>query len=268
MTINKALKDASELIDYIDSKILLKYVLKQDENYIIINRDAELDESVKNKYVELVKKVKNGYPLQYITNKQEFMGMNFYVDENVLIPQPDTEVLVQKTIEYAKNKPNCKILDLCTGSGNIAISIKKYLADVEVTGIDISEKALEIAKKNANQNNVDVKFIKSNMFENIYERFDIIVSNPPYIKTNIISTLPINVQKEPNIALDGGDDGLNFYKIIAENINNYLEKDGILLVEIGYDQKEEVTKLFKNSRCIKDYENRDRVIIWSHSQEK
>ena len=120
----------------------------------------------------------------------------------------------------------------------------------------------------AKENKITINFIKSNMFENILEEFDIIVSNPPYIKTKIIGELSKDVQNEPHIALDGGEDGLKYYRIIAENIDRYLKKDGVLVLEIGYDQKEEVTQIFRDSKCIKDYENRDRVVIWNHSQGK
>lgn len=271
MTIKQALNEASKKIYYIDSKVLLKHILKVDDNYIIVNKDRELEKGIENKYIKLVEKIQNGYPIQYITNKQEFMGMSFYVDEGVLIPQPDTEIVVQSLIKYVKSKNNSqklRILDLCTGSGCIAISIKKYLKNVIVIGTDISDKALEIAKHNASENKVEVNFIKSDMFENISGKFDIIVSNPPYIRNEIIKTLPKDVQKEPVIALDGGTDGLKYYKIIYENVGKSLKDDGALILEIGYDQKDEVTKLFKNSICIKDYENRDRVVIWNHSQEK
>lgn len=268
MTIKECINVASKSINYINSKILMKYVLKKDDSYIIINSKKILDKNIESKYLGLVKKVEKGYPLQYITNKQYFMENEIFVDENVLIPQPDTEVLVQKAIEYIKSKKKAKVLDLCTGSGAIAISIKKEVKDAQVFASDISMKALNIAKKNAKNNNVNIKFIKSNMFENIKDKFDVIVSNPPYIKTSEIEKLPEDVKKEPTIALDGGEDGLLYYKIISKDINKYLNKEGVLLLEIGYNQKKEVEKLLKGSICIKDYENRDRVIIWELSQKK
>lgn len=268
MTIKQAINIASKKIGYINSKVLMKYILGKDDTYIVSNQNEELDENLENKYFKLTEKVQNGYPLQYITNKQEFMGLNFYVDENVLIPQPDTEISVQKVIEFAKSKKEPKILDLCTGSGVIAITIKKYLPNAVIVGSDISKKAIEVAKKNAEENEVDIDLVQSDMFENISGTFDVIVSNPPYIKSEVIKSLPKDVQKEPYIALDGGVDGLKFYKIIAQNVKKYLKEDGILILEIGYDQKDEVTRLFKNSVCFKDYEGRDRVVVWNHSQEK
>ncbi len=274
MTINEALQYAKQTLDNIESKILIKYILKKDNTYIISNGKNKLsddEESILNKYVN---KLKNGYPLQYITNNQEFMGLNFYVDENVLIPQPDTEVLVESAIKYITeitvNKKisinNIKLLDLCTGSGAIAISLKKYIPQIKVYASDISEKALEISKINANNNNVEINFIKSDMFKNINEKFDIIVSNPPYIKTSEISKLSKDVQNEPVLALDGGEDGLKFYRLISEQINDYLKSDGILMMEIGFDQANQVKSIFKNAKIIKDYAKNDRVVIWNRSQ--
>ena len=160
-----------------------------------------------------------------------------------------------------------KILDLCTGSGCIAISLKHYLSQAEIFASDISEKALNIAQNNAKQNNTEINFIKSDLFQNIQDKFDIIVSNPPYIKTDIIKTLDEEVQNEPIIALDGGNDGLDFYKNILNEAYNYLNNEGKLYLEIGYDQKEDLINLYnndkryKNIECIKDLANNDRVII-------
>ena len=156
-----------------------------------------------------------------------------------------------------------KVLDLCTGSGAIAISIKKYLPEVQVFASDISKNALKIAQKNANNNKVKINFIESNMFENISETFDVITSNPPYIKTEEIRKLSKQVQNEPKLALDGGKDGLDFYKIIAKEGPKHLNKNGVILMEIGYDQGQAVTNLFKNSKCIKDYAGNSRVVVWN-----
>lgn len=189
-------------------------------------------------------------PLQYITHQKEFMKLNFYVDENVLIPRADTEILVEEVINHCKenHEKSYSILDLCSGSGAIGISLAKYIENSKVLCADISDKALEIAKKNAKSNNVNnIEFIKTDMFKNIEEKFDLIVSNPPYIKKDIISKLDIEVQKEPLIALDGGIDGLDFYRIIIDNSNKYLNKNGKLFLEIGYDQKDEVINLLRRS---------------------
>ena len=201
---------------------LLAHVLEQNKQYLVIHSDDELKEEYRSKFVDCINQIVSGKPLQYITNKQEFMGLNFFVDENVLIPQPDTEVLVEETIkkcisvaELGTEQSPIKILDLCTGSGAIAISLNYVLAqkniNAEIMASDISTKALDIAKKNNESNNTSVKFAESNLFENIQKNdFDIIVSNPPYIKRKIIETLPCQVQAEPHIALDGGEDGLDF----------------------------------------------------------
>ena len=258
------------------SKILLKHLLKVSDNYLVINSEEKISEEIIEEFKQDIELLNNGKPIQYITNKQEFMRLNFYVDENVLIPQPDTETLVEEVINICNNKNyEYKILDLCTGSGAIGISIAKHIDNSSVLMSDISENALEIAKKNALSNRVINKcsFINSDMFENIKDKFDVIVSNPPYIKTKIISTLDIEVQNEPFIALDGGQDGLDFYKIIANEAWKYLKSNGILALEIGYDQKEEVTKLleitgkYKNIYSKKDLSGKDRVII-CHFQRK
>lgn len=257
---------------------LLAHVLGQNKQYLVIHSDDELKEEYRSKFVDCINQIVSGKPLQYITNKQEFMGLNFFVDENVLIPQPDTEVLVEETIkkcisvaELGTEQSPIKILDLCTGSGAIAISLNYVLAqkniNAEIMASDISTKALDIAKKNNESNNTSVKFAESNLFENIQKNdFDIIVSNPPYIKRKIIETLPCQVQAEPHIALDGGEDGLDFYKKIIDQACKYI-KNGYVLLEIGYDQRNEVEGLFRaNGRyseieTVKDLSNNDRCVI-------
>ena len=251
------------------SRILMQYVLKIDRNKLIINKNDNVDINKENEYKEYIEKIIKGKPVQYITNNQEFMKLNFYVDENVLIPQPDTEILVEKVIKSIDIMENIEILDMCTGSGCIGISLAKNIKNTKVTLVDISKEAIEIAKKNAIQNEVENKitFIQSDMFENVKGKFDIIVSNPPYIKTDIIQTLDKQVQNEPHIALDGGKDGLDFYKILINEAHKYLKKDGKIFLEIGYDQKQEVESLAKQSKhykkieTIKDLSQNDRVII-------
>lgn len=258
----KALSDIED--GNIKAKILLQYLFGFKNTEYITNYDRIVRDEEKNKYLELINEVKNGIPVQYITNNQEFMKLNFYVDENVLIPQPDTEILVEEAIKICKNYDReIKVLDLCTGSGAIAVSVAKYVNNAKVFGSDISKKALEIARKNAKNNMVNVEFILSDMLENIKEsNFDIIVSNPPYIKTDVITTLSKEVQKEPIIALDGGEDGLLFYKKIANNYKKYIKNKGFLLLEIGYDQADKVKELFtEDVKVIKDLSGNDRVII-------
>lgn len=252
------------------TELLLKY------NQIV---DQVTEESINKSLLDII----NGKPIQYIINKQEFMGLEFYVDENVLIPQPDTETLVEEAIKriyamHKNNKQKIKILDLCTGSGAIAISIDTYIKNqieqgkmknlkVEIVATDISEKAIEVAKRNAKLHNANIKFIVSDMFDNIYETdFDLIVSNPPYIETKTIPTLSKEVQNEPHIALDGGEDGLELYRIIARQGFKYMKKEGSIIVEIGYNQKESIIQLFRkyieyvNIKCLKDLGGNDRLV--------
>ena len=251
------------------AKILLANVLNVKKEYLLINSKQELKEEDKTKYENYIKELIKGKPLQYITNRQEFMGLNFYVDENVLIPQPDTEILVENVIEIASMMKKNKILDMCTGSGCIAISLAKNINNTQITAVDISKDALKIANKNAVNNRVEnkIKFVQSDMFSNIDKKFDIIVSNPPYIETQKISKLEKEVQNEPHIALDGGTDGLDFYRIIVNDAYEFLNENGYLLLEIGYNQQNSVTQLlektekYKNIKTIKDLGGNYRVVI-------
>ena len=256
----------------IKAKRLIQYVLKKTASKIIFDMDDSVKKCEETQYLEYINQIIKGKPLQYITHEQEFMGFKFYVNENVLIPQPDTETLVERTIEIIRDvqpdTENIDVLDMCTGSGAIAVSIAKLCKNIKICALDISDDALEIAKKNAFENEANVEFFKSDMFEDISKnsKFDLIVSNPPYIKETVISTLSKDVQNEPHIALSGGKDGLDFYRIIANNAYKYLKYQGKVLVEIGYDQAESVEELFEQThqydkiRCIKDLSGNDRVI--------
>ena len=254
---------------------LLQYILNQTREEFIINSFEEVSKNYEENYLKELGKIINGMPLQYIMHKQEFMGLNFYVDENVLIPQPDTEILVEEAIKLIhsfEKLDKVQVLDLCTGSGAIAVSIVKYVPNVKVFASDISKKALEVANKNVINNKVqNVELLESDMFENLKNyKFDFIVSNPPYIESNTIKNLSKEVQNEPEIALDGGQDGLKFYRIILKEAYKYLNKNGYLLLEIGYDQGEKILKLCKEYSCnlnlitkkpIKDFGGNNRVII-------
>ena len=248
---------------------LLAFVLGVEKQYLVIHLSDKLNAE---DYIKFKENIINGKPLQYITNNQEFMGLNFFVNENVLIPQPDTEIIVEETLKKCKElflkNGKIRILDLCTGSGAIAVSLSNFLGDeAEVFASDISTKALEVAKYNNGKNNTNVRFIESNLFENIQEqKFDIIVSNPPYIRSDVINKLSKQVQNEPHLALDGGEDGLKFYKKIIEQACNYIE-NGYLILEIGYDQKEDVENLLKENKnyseikTIQDFSGNDRCTI-------
>ena len=252
------------------ARLLMQFILNKPRQYIVVNDDKELTKIQEEKYLYNIQKLIKGIPLQHITHSQEFMKMNFYVDENVLVPRPDTEILVEEVIKIAKKIQAKKILDLCTGSGAIAVSLAKYIENSKITAIDISSKAIEVAKLNAKKNEVEnqIEFLKSDLFEKLpKEKFDIIVSNPPYIKKEIIKTLSKEVQNEPEIALDGGIDGLNFYRKIVHQSYEFLKYKGYLCLEIGYDQKIEVIDLIEqedryiDTYCKKDLYGNDRVII-------
>ena len=276
MTIKELLNQAvimlkNENIDAPKNKarMLLQATLKKSREYLMIYDNKEVENIDRDRYIKNVKRLIFGEPLQYITGIQEFMKLNFLVTKDVLIPRPDTEILVEEVIRKAENIPNPVILDLCTGSGAIAVSLAKYIKNVHICAIDISSKALEIAKKNAELNGVknNIEFIESNLFDKIKERkFDIIVSNPPYIETETIKTLSKDVQSEPKIALDGGKDGLDFYRKIADSGSKYLNRQGYICLEIGYNQRIAVRQILENKKryvninCIKDLCGNDRVV--------
>lgn len=250
-------------------KIIVEYTFKISKAQLILHYEDEVDKLAVFDYKSYLKKIVNGVPVQYITNKQEFMGLRFYVDENVLIPQPDTEILVEEVINMYKDK-ECKILDLCTGSGAIGISLAKYISKSYVTISDISEKAIQIAKLNSEVSQVHKKmeYYESDLFENLEKKkYDVIVSNPPYIETSTIEALDKQVKHEPHIALDGGVDGLKFYREIIKNAPDYLVDGGMLFLEIGYNQKKSVMKLLEENKNYgniyskKDLGGNDRIVV-------
>ena len=272
----KQILDKNNLEDsLIIARELLCFTLNENKQFLVIHMDEEIEQKYNQQFFHYIEQVVNGVPLQYITNKQEFMGLDFYVDENVLIPQPDTEVLVENVLDLCsknKKKNEVKILDLCTGSGAIAISLNKILSEKNIRNhilaSDISDKALNVAMKNNEKNSTNVEFIKSDLFDSIkVNDFDIIVSNPPYIRDSVIKTLSKQVQCEPRIALSGGTDGLEFYKQIIDKAYEHITCNGHLCLEIGYDQKKEVLQLFENyeqyenPKAIKDLSGNDRCII-------
>ena len=278
MTVKELLKYGIEELNsfriddsILKSRILLAYYLDKPKEFLISHDDMEVPEGVEKLFLGAIKKLENNVPVQYITNNQEFMKLKFFVDENVLIPRADTECLVEEVLKKAKDGD--KVFDLCTGSGAIGISIKKYKPKVQVFASDISREALNVALKNSSLNNCDVNFIESDLFSNIeVNDFDIIVSNPPYISKEEMSMLEGQVQKEPNIALYGGLDGLDFYKKIAKEAKKFLKENGLLFVEIGYKQKLDVINIFKENgytdiNCIKDLSGNDRVVIGKNKKE-
>ncbi len=256
------------------AKILLSDVLDKTKEYLLTHDEDEVNENEKKVFLEKIERLKNYEPIQYILNHQEFMGINFFVNEHVLIPQPDTENLVEEVLHIADKldkdvNEEIRILDLCTGSGAIAISLAKLLGKKTlIYASDISDEALKIAEENSMNNMVNVYFFKSNLFRkisNLY-KFDIIVSNPPYIETKELEYLPEEVKREPRLALDGGEDGLKFYKEISKEAKKYLLENGYLAFEIGYNQRESVENIliqegYKNIYSRKDLSGNDRVVI-------
>ena len=252
------------------ARMLLEATLKKSKEYLIIYDNKEITSQERELYIKNVKRHISGEPIQYITGKQEFMKLNFLVTKDVLIPRQDTEILVEEVINIAKKIENPIILDLCTGSGAIAVSLAKYVNNVKIFATDISQKALEIAKKNAEFNGVknNIDFIESDLFNKIKNlKFDIIVSNPPYIETDEIKKLTKDVQNEPIQALDGGKDGLTFYRKIAEDAPEFLNIHGFLCLEIGYNQKQKVKQILEKQKryiniyCKKDLCENDRVVV-------
>ena len=281
VTIEKLLMDGIDIIKQrkfnypnLDAELILSYIIQKDRIYLHLNRKKEVSDDIKEKFYQLAVKRNEGYPLQYITNSQEFMGLDFYVQEGVLIPRPDTETLVELVINIAKEKyynQNVKILDLGTGSGAIGISLAYYLKNSRVTAIDISDIALETTNINIEKHNLsNIKVIKGNIFEEILsdEKFNFVVSNPPYIEKDTIKNLQREVSYyEPKLALDGGSDGLDYYRRIAELFKGIHEKNGVLVVEIGNEQKKSVEEIFENIGLFKtiethkDLSGNDRVVV-------
>lgn len=249
-----------------DSRLIFEYIAGIDRVKLTLEGDRELEPGVEEKLKAALDKRLTHMPVQYITGYQNFMGLEFMVSKDVLIPRMDTETLVEEVLRLGLS--NVRVLDICTGSGCILLSILKYVYGSSGVGVDISDDALGVAKANSEALGIDATFIKSDMFENIPkdERFDIVVSNPPYIRSDVIGTLMSEVKDyEPILALDGSEDGLKFYRIIADRAPEYLNNGGMLFLEIGYDQGAEVSALlsaagFMDVEVIKDLSGLDRVV--------
>ena len=278
VTIGKLIKDGLDIIRQrefnsprLDVELILCYLLKKDRIFLHLNEKMEVSPDLADKFYELAKKRNEGYPLQYIINSQEFMGLDFYVREGVLIPRSDTEILVERVLEIAKERfgGKIKILDLGTGSGAIGVSLVYNLKNSFVTCLDISEIAVETANINVRKHKLEnIKVIKADIFSyKSPEKFHVVVSNPPYIEKDTIKKLQPEVSLyEPRLALDGGEDGLDYYRRIVELFADLHEKEGVLAVEIGYDQKKSVEEIFMNSKLFtdiktyKDLSGKDRVM--------
>lgn len=255
----------------LDARLLLEFVCHTTQHDLILNGSRPLSEMQQVEYEALIAKRSQRIPLQHITGEQEFMGFVFQVNEHVLIPRQDTEILVEEVLNVLK--PGMKVLDMCTGSGCILLSLLALTKDCEGIGADISVNALKVAKENLKGisaqcgKELSAKFVESNLFEQfVQEKFDVIVSNPPYIASAVIETLEPEVRlHEPTSALDGTEDGLYFYRKIVTDSKNFLKKGGALLFEIGHDQGEAVAELmraagFTEVRVKKDYAGLDRVV--------
>lgn len=239
---------------------------------LIINGSNIADEDTSKKFFKLIERRASGEPLQYILGKWQFMGLDFCVGKGVLIPRDDTEVLVRETVERIKNIKKPNILDLCAGSGAVSIGIKSIIKDALITSVELSERAILYLKRNIDLNNMNKNIFvkKADVFKDYTEfkncRFDAIVSNPPYIPSKDIKNLQIEVKSEPIIALDGGLDGLDFYRIITRTWKKLLKPGGLLAVEIGINQQQSVCELFysqgfKNIEKINDINDICRVVL-------
>lgn len=263
-----ALEQAGIAEAVLDARLLLEHVCHTSRNDLLVHGDREVTAEQQQIYMEMIDRRKQHIPLQYITGEQEFMGLTFAVNEHVLIPRQDTEILVEEVMRYLHDGMN--ILDMCTGSGCILLSLLHYSNGCRGMGADISEKALEIAKYNAEQlqkgGRSECCFVQSDLFEGIEGRFDVIVSNPPYIRSDVIPTLMEEVKEhEPAGALDGGEDGLFFYRKIAAGAGEHLTGGGYLFFEIGYDQALDVKRLmeyngYEDVTVVKDLSGLDRVV--------
>ena len=251
------------------ARFLLMYMLDESSQLFSNNLSEQMSKEIEDKYFSLIEKhIKGDVPLSHLVGFEYFYDRKYKVTKDVLSPRMETEELIYKVIEYVKasNKNKFKILDLCTGSGIIAITLKKELEQVSVDVIasDISEEAIEVAKENAKFHDATIKFIKSDIFNNIDDKFDIIVSNPPYIDRKDEVTMQDNVLKyDPHLALFAEEEGMYFYRKIIEQANDYLNENGVIFFEIGYDQKDKIIKLADmngySAEVYKDINGRDRM---------
>ena len=250
-----------------EATLLLRYIKKWQLYQLLMNLQETLSQDEIEGFLKLIQLRKTGYPLQYITRTQEFMGLEFEVNPHVLIPRYDTEVLVEAVLKK-KLSPKARVIGVGTGSGAIAISLAKSKRSWEIYAVDISEAALEVAKKNCSKHEVNITFFQGDLLEPIARagiKPDLIVSNPPYIPIQEMGDLMKDVQFEPHLALQGGHDGLDVYRRLIPQAYSCLEEQGCFALEIGYAQGEAVKELCENKgfhkvEIIKDYQNHDRVV--------
>ncbi len=260
----KQLEDAGIEEAALDARLLLEYICHTDRNALLVHGDSVRSNLEEQFYRMVIENRAQRIPLQHITGQQEFMGLTFKVNEHVLIPRQDTEILVEEAMRYLSD--GMRILDICTGSGCILLSLLKYSNECEGLGVDISDDALAVARENAQNLGLETEFRHSDLLEKVEGKFDMIVSNPPYIETTVIDTLMPEVREhEPMLALDGREDGLYFYRRIVEQCTSYMTRGARLFFEIGYDQGEAVKDMmihkgFCEVEIIKDYAGLDRVV--------
>jgi len=253
-----------------DTDLLIEKAYKIPLGKISLEGDREVDERTLEPFV--LRRL-SGEPTQYLLGQWEFYGLPFYVGEGVLIPRPDTEVLVEKGLELIKNVQNPQVLDLCSGSGCIAVAIKKHRPDASVTAVELYDQAAEYLERNIALNNVEIEIRRADVLKPLkadaWGKYDLILSNPPYIDGKAMTTLSAEVKAEPHTALFGGEDGLDFYRAIADSCSELLGVKGAVAVEIGFDQGVSAANIFKekgfNTAVFKDYGGNDRVIIGTQS---
>lgn len=264
--VRKKLAESTTDTPLLDAQLIVGKAAGMTRVQILTYPDKELNENEICKINEMCSERIKHRPMQYILGVCEFMGLDFKVNSHTLIPRGDTEILVERAIEIVKKNTYNSVLDIGTGSGAIAVSIAKY-TNTHVDAVDISEGALKTAIENGSNNGVNVNFFKSDLFSEVNEKYDIILSNPPYIEKDVIETLEPDVKDyEPLSALDGGNDGLDFYRRIINDIDSYINKNGCVIFEIGYNQGDKVSKLlsekgFENISVEKDLSGLDRVVI-------
>lgn len=258
------LKEAEIGEAQLDARLLLEEVCGTDHNTLLCHGDREVSEAEEEQYRKALEQRAVHVPLQHLLGYQDFMGLRFQVNEYVLIPRQDTEILVEEAMRYLHD--GMRILDLCTGSGCILLSLLHYSNDCEGVGVDISQEALQVAAQNAELLGIRADFLKSDLYEKVTGKFDLLVSNPPYIERAVIPTLMEEVREyDPYIALDGGEDGLDFYRRIIGGAQDYLKRGGQILMEIGSGQAKAVRELlyeagFKEIDVCKDFAGLDRVV--------
>ena len=258
------LKEAEIGEAQLDARLLLEEVCGTDHNTLLCHGDREVSEAEEEQYRKALEQRAVHVPLQHLLGYQDFMGLRFQVNEHVLIPRQDTEILVEEAMRYLHD--GMRILDLCTGSGCILLSLLHYSNDCEGVGVDISQEALQVAALNAELLGIKADFLKSDLYEKVTGKFDLLVSNPPYIERKVIPTLMEEVREyDPYIALDGGEDGLDFYRRIIGGAQDYLKRGGQILMEIGSGQAKAVSELlreagFKEIDVCRDFAGLDRVV--------